>query len=234
MNKRWLLVGGVTLTMAGLTVIKAPAAEQEENEVKVSFKEAPSAVRKTLKREAGGAGIETVDKEQKDGKTVYEADAKIEGQNFEIVVGEDGTLISKKPDNEEDEKAEKSAKEEHHKAKAHREHDDDDKAEGKGRHESKDEDREEKEEHHAHAGAGMSHKSVERLLAQIREVREELDKLEHQVKEMQGEDRQGGKEEREERTHHAKGHDHEEGHDGPQHDGKRSHKEHHGDEEHDD
>jgi len=81
--------------------------EKEGDEVKVKFDECPAAVKATLNKESGGAKIETVDKETDDGKTIYEADAKIDGQNYEIKVSEDGKLVSKKMDNEEDEKDEK-------------------------------------------------------------------------------------------------------------------------------
>ena len=43
----------------------------------------------------------------KHGKTIYEADAMIDGKNYEILVSEDGKLISKKLDNEENEKGKK-------------------------------------------------------------------------------------------------------------------------------
>ena len=81
--------------------------EKEEHEVKVAMQDVPPAVQSTLKREANGQTISTVDKEQRRGKTVYEADAKIDGNNYEIVVDETGKLISKKLDNEENEKTEK-------------------------------------------------------------------------------------------------------------------------------
>jgi hypothetical protein len=86
------------------------AEEKEENEVKVKFDDCPAAVKATLTKEAGGATIATVDKETDDGKTIYEADVKIDGQNYEIKVSEDGKLVSKKVDNEEDEKDEKDEK----------------------------------------------------------------------------------------------------------------------------
>jgi hypothetical protein len=72
----------------------------------------PAAVQATLQREAGGAAITTVDKESKDGKTVYEADAPINGKNYEIVVAEDGTLLKKKLDDESKEKGEKKGESE--------------------------------------------------------------------------------------------------------------------------
>ena len=65
-------------------------------------------VKATLTKEANGAKIETVDKETDDGKTIYEADVMINGKNYEIKVSADGTLLSKKLDQEDEghEKAE--------------------------------------------------------------------------------------------------------------------------------
>jgi len=78
------------------------AAEQVEEE-KIKLSDCPVAVQKTLKREATGEAIETVDKETDDGKTVYEVDVKIGGRNYEIKVAPDGTLISKSLDEEDEE-----------------------------------------------------------------------------------------------------------------------------------
>ena len=102
MNKQWIMVGAVSLALMAMNTSSALAKEdKEEKEVKMSFKEVPAEVRATLKREAFGAKIKTVDKEEIDGKTVYEADVKIDGVNYEILVGEDGKLISKSIDEEE-------------------------------------------------------------------------------------------------------------------------------------
>lgn len=82
----------------------AKEAEESSNEVKLKFDQTPSAVQAGLKREAGGAAIGDVDKEEKGGKTIYETDVMINGTNWEIKVAEDGSLISKKVDNEDAEK----------------------------------------------------------------------------------------------------------------------------------
>ena len=83
----------------------------------MSDDDAPAPVRETLNRETNNAKIATVDRETKDGKTIYEADAMVNGQNWEIKVSEDGKVISKKPDNEENEKkgGEKEEDEKHEK-----------------------------------------------------------------------------------------------------------------------
>jgi uncharacterized membrane protein YkoI len=84
--------------------------EGEENEVKMTLDQAPPAVREALQREAGGAAIAEVDKEDHDGRTAYEVDVKKDGKNWEIIVDENGKLISKKLD-EDDDKGEKGEKE---------------------------------------------------------------------------------------------------------------------------
>ena len=103
----------------GLTVSAALAAgcghmnkehEDDEDEVEMTLDQAPPAVREGLKREAGGAAIAKVEKETEGGVTGYEADVKIDGKDWEIVVDENGKLISKKPD-EDDEAGEKKEKE---------------------------------------------------------------------------------------------------------------------------
>jgi len=105
MRKSWILVAALAAGCNGMNGHATGGKEKDEgDETKIKFSEAPEAVQKTLTEQAGGARIDTVDKESKDGKTVYEADAMINGTNYEIVVGADGKLINKKVDKEEGEK----------------------------------------------------------------------------------------------------------------------------------
>jgi hypothetical protein len=64
----------------------------------------PAGVQTTLKEEAKGATIAEVDKISEDGQTVYEADVEIKGKSYEIQVAEDGTLVSKKWERNDDDK----------------------------------------------------------------------------------------------------------------------------------
>ena len=84
--------------------------KEEGNEVAVTMDQVPPAARDALKREAGGAAITKIDKETSGGKTVYETDVMINGKNWEIKVDEAGNVVSKKLDNEEEEKNEKKGK----------------------------------------------------------------------------------------------------------------------------
>lgn len=104
MNKHVVALWVVASALLAAEATIARAGDKEENEQKIDFKEAPKAVRKTLKREAGDAKIKSVDKEKLNGKTVFEADVKIDDHNYEIVVSEEGLLLSKKLDDEEADK----------------------------------------------------------------------------------------------------------------------------------
>lgn len=104
MRKSWILLVALA---AGCTANGHGNDGKEKDEgdaTKVKFSEAPPAVQKTLTEQAGGVTIDTVDKEVKDGRTTYEADAVIGGTNYEIRVDADGKLIEKKVDKEEGEK----------------------------------------------------------------------------------------------------------------------------------
>jgi len=113
MRKNVLLVS----TCAALLFMLVPSStvraedkdEKEGAEVKVKIDDVPAAVRKTLDEESHNAKIDSVDKETDGGKTIYEADVKLHDKNYEIKVAEDGTLISKKLDME-DEKDSKEKK----------------------------------------------------------------------------------------------------------------------------
>jgi hypothetical protein len=68
-------------------------SKADEEEVKLS--ECPKAVQKTLKREAKGGKIVEIEREVEDGETIYEAEIIIDGNEYEVEILEDGTLLSK-------------------------------------------------------------------------------------------------------------------------------------------
>jgi hypothetical protein len=76
--------------------------DEDEQETEMKLADCPPAVQKTLKREAGDAKIDKVDKQQQQGRTVYETDVKIGGKNYEIVVTEEGLLLAKELDEDDD------------------------------------------------------------------------------------------------------------------------------------
>jgi hypothetical protein len=66
------------------------------------FAQTPPAVQATLTREAGGFAIRTVEKETEHGRTIYEAEVQSGDKTWEIKVAEDGKLISKKVESDDD------------------------------------------------------------------------------------------------------------------------------------
>jgi len=76
MGKSWILLALLAAGCAAHNGTAKSGKEKDEgNETKIKFSEAPEAVQKTLTEQANGQKIESVDKQTKDGKTVFEADA---------------------------------------------------------------------------------------------------------------------------------------------------------------
>ena len=77
----------------------APAAkeaeEAEAGEVKVKLDDTPAPVRHAIQGELVGAELEDIARKTSGGKTVYETDIIKSGQKWEILVGEDGSIIHK-------------------------------------------------------------------------------------------------------------------------------------------
>lgn len=87
----------------GLLLLSAIAFEGDQvSELKISFADCPTAVQKTLKREAFAAEIKGVYKEGEDREAVYEADVVIDGRKYEIKVADDGTLLEKEWEEEDE------------------------------------------------------------------------------------------------------------------------------------
>jgi hypothetical protein len=105
-TRRWILCSAMAaITLLGVATVQVRADEKnEKDEVKVKIDEVPAAVKSTLLKETGDGKIAEIEKETKKGKTIYSADATIGANKYEIEVSEDGTLISKKLDNDDDEK----------------------------------------------------------------------------------------------------------------------------------
>jgi hypothetical protein len=69
--------------------------EEGENEVAVTINDVPAAVRASLEHESVGGKITEIERETKDGKTVYSADIELSGVTWDITVAEDGKVLSK-------------------------------------------------------------------------------------------------------------------------------------------
>src|ERR1051325_1137511 len=56
----------------------------------------PAAVQKTVREQAGGQPIADIDREDRNGQTIWEVEFEREGRNPTIHVGNDGTLMPEK------------------------------------------------------------------------------------------------------------------------------------------
>jgi uncharacterized membrane protein YkoI len=76
--------------------------DDDEDEEEVSIDQVPAAVKATILREAKGAAIKEIEKETKNGKTVYEAEFVVGGKEIEIKVSADGTLLKREVEDDDD------------------------------------------------------------------------------------------------------------------------------------
>src|SRR5688500_7759193 len=72
----------------------------DSKEETVKLEDCPKAVQDTIRKAAAGGKIEEVEKETENGKTVYEAEVVIDGDEYEVKVADDGKLLSKKQEND--------------------------------------------------------------------------------------------------------------------------------------
>jgi len=86
----------MALGICGCSTGRHHSAEAAEaGETKVTLEQTPAAVRQTIERELVGAQLEDIARKERQGKTIYETDIIRDGHKWEVVVGEDGTIISK-------------------------------------------------------------------------------------------------------------------------------------------
>jgi hypothetical protein len=71
------------------------AEAAESGETKVRLEETPAAARQTIEKELVGGQLEDIARKTRNGKTVYETDIIKDGRKWEVIVGEDGQIISK-------------------------------------------------------------------------------------------------------------------------------------------
>ncbi|OHB66486.1 MAG: hypothetical protein A2Y77_03140 [Planctomycetes bacterium RBG_13_62_9] len=76
--------------------------DEDEAEELVALAEVPGAVQATLVKEAAGAEIKEIEKEDENGRDVYSADVILNGQEVELKVARDGTLLGKEVDDEDE------------------------------------------------------------------------------------------------------------------------------------
>jgi hypothetical protein len=108
MSAKFPLAVGLTVGLCGFATMQGQGGE-----VKVAIEQTPLAVQQTIKAELVGARLEDIARKQRQGKTIYETDIVKDGHKWEVVIGEDGRIISKRQEGRADkqpaEKMESSA-----------------------------------------------------------------------------------------------------------------------------
>jgi len=87
------------------------AEKAEHQEKEISLDQVPAAVKETILKEAGGNKITEVEVVKEGDKEIYEAKWRADGDEIEVRVAADGTLLGK--EKEEAEESEDEAEEEH-------------------------------------------------------------------------------------------------------------------------
>ena len=103
MRNRTIVAAG--LLLAALALLGTACAETERGEgaeVKMSLDDVPDAARQAILREAAGAPVREVEREQEGGRVVYEAEVTAGGRAREIEVDADGNVLPEEPEDGDD------------------------------------------------------------------------------------------------------------------------------------
>jgi hypothetical protein len=111
MNSRFLMAAILAVALTGCAskqgsrAAKKATEEIEPGETKVKLDQVPETARKTIQQQLVGAQLEDISKKQRDGKTIYETDIIRKDGKWEVIVGEDGSIISTIKEGSDEEKA---------------------------------------------------------------------------------------------------------------------------------
>jgi hypothetical protein len=108
MTSRFLVIAALAALLAGCNSKSKSSAKSDElepGELKVTLDQTPEPVRKTIQQQLVGAQLEDISKEQRNGKTIYETDIIRKDGKWEVVVAEDGTILSNVKEGSDEEKA---------------------------------------------------------------------------------------------------------------------------------
>jgi uncharacterized membrane protein YkoI len=100
MTKSKVLLPVIGLGVVGMLTFGAWAGRADEEEV--ALEQVPAAVRATILKESAGGRITEIERETTNGKTVYEAEFVLNGDEIEIKVAPDGTLLGREVEQEGD------------------------------------------------------------------------------------------------------------------------------------
>ena len=100
MTRRAMLLPLTGLGVIGMVTLVAWAGGEHEEEV--TLEQVPAAVKATILKESAGGKITEIERERKNGTTVYEAEFLLDGKEIEIKIAADGALLGREVEGEED------------------------------------------------------------------------------------------------------------------------------------
>jgi uncharacterized membrane protein YkoI len=100
MTKKTMWLPLVGLSVIGMVTLVAWADDGQEEEV--TLDQVPAAVKTTILRESAGDKITEIERETRNGKTVYEAEFLRDGKEIEIHIAPDGTVLGREVEELED------------------------------------------------------------------------------------------------------------------------------------
>ena len=101
MNKKHCKVIASIILVAVVICAMAYAGKDSKDE-DLSLDQVPAAVKATILKEAQGGEVEEIELEDENGENLYEAKVVIDGQEYELKISPDGTLLSKEMDDDDD------------------------------------------------------------------------------------------------------------------------------------
>ena len=100
MTKRAMWLPLIGLSVVGMVTLVAWAGDEQEEEV--TLEQVPAAVKATILKESAGGKITEIEREMESGKTIYEAEFILNGDEIEIKIAPDGTLLGREVEQEGD------------------------------------------------------------------------------------------------------------------------------------
>ena len=109
-RRPWLLLatGGALVALLVLSMAFAAGEDRDKDKDRVSLDRVPAKVKAVLQREAAGGKIGEIEREKEEGEVRYEAEVTLNGKRYEIEVTEEGVLVEKELDAEEEQEEEVS------------------------------------------------------------------------------------------------------------------------------
>src|SRR2546421_3439269 len=113
MHAKWMLSFSLAIALCGCAKMQghnsqATREPDEPGETKVALEQVPEPARKTIQQQLASAELEDIARKQRNGKTIYETDIIKNGHKWEVIVAEDGSIISNKAEGDEEAKEDKA------------------------------------------------------------------------------------------------------------------------------